>query len=210
VLFRGGDLLAHLEPDRARDLRRAAAAAPADGAGLAGRTLGFEWEWLLPGLLAVEDATVAAFGMEGRVPLLDPGLVRAIRPIPLDAKSPPEEPRRLFRDLLGDRLPAAVRDRRDKMGFPVPLDDWLRGPLRHLRHEHPGLPLLADLGFEPSLRVALEDGSLGSRTTAFIIAVAETLHQRRQASRGAAPVTAPGAGRPARTGLRTAAGEITT
>jgi len=36
----------------------------------------------------------------------------------------------LFRDAAAPHLPAAVRGRTDKMGFPLPLGDWLAGPWR--------------------------------------------------------------------------------
>jgi asparagine synthase (glutamine-hydrolysing) len=35
--------------------------------------------------------------------------------------------KRLFRSALGDLLPAPVRERTDKMGFPTPFAEWLRG-----------------------------------------------------------------------------------
>jgi asparagine synthase (glutamine-hydrolysing) len=38
--------------------------------------------------------------------------------------------KRVFREAVRDVLPAEVFNRRDKMGFPVPLADWARGPLR--------------------------------------------------------------------------------
>jgi asparagine synthase (glutamine-hydrolysing) len=38
--------------------------------------------------------------------------------------------KRIFREAVQNLLPATIFNRRDKMGFPVPLADWLRGPLR--------------------------------------------------------------------------------
>ena len=31
---------------------------------------------------------------------------------------------------MGDILPASIAERRDKMGFPVPLGEWMKGDLR--------------------------------------------------------------------------------
>jgi asparagine synthase (glutamine-hydrolysing) len=36
----------------------------------------------------------------------------------------------VLRQAMADVLPAAILDRKDKMGFPVPLQAWMRGPLR--------------------------------------------------------------------------------
>ncbi len=45
-----------------------------------------------------------------------------------------EELKRLLKAGFSDRLPAAIRERKDKMGFPVPLNLWLKrgGPAREL------------------------------------------------------------------------------
>jgi len=40
------------------------------------------------------------------------------------------EMKHILKESLRDVLPAPVRERKDKMGFPVPLQEWLRGPLR--------------------------------------------------------------------------------
>ena len=36
----------------------------------------------------------------------------------------------LFRRAVQDVVPGEILDRRDKMGFPVPLNQWAKGPLR--------------------------------------------------------------------------------
>jgi hypothetical protein len=180
VLFRGAELLPYLEPARQAGVRQAAAELPRSGPGGAERLVAFENDVLLPGLLLVEDATFAAFGIEGRVPLVDPVVARVLRAIPLAEKSPEDAPRRLFRAAFAGRLPEAAARRTDKMGFPVPLAAWLDGPLRFLRHEHPGLARLGEIGFRPEILPALRRGALGARTQAFVVAVAEALHQHRR------------------------------
>lgn len=177
LLLRGRSLMPFLEPGRAASVQAAARHLPPPGAGRVDRLLEFELRVLLPGLLAVEDRTMGAFGLEGRVPLLDPVLVRLARAVPLSVKSPPEEPRRLFRRLFRSRLPRAVAGRRDKMGFPVPLDAWLRGPLRSFVMEHPAWDRLPELGFRPRVRDALEDGHLPARDCAFLISSGMALMQ---------------------------------
>jgi len=182
VLFRGARLLPLLEPELRSRVLSARRALPEPTAPLVDRLLEYEVTAILPGLLAVDDRTTAAFGMEGRVPLLDPVVARLARAIPLSEKSPPDAPRRAFRQACASFLPKAVRDRRDKMGFPVPLDAWLDGPWRSLRHDHPGLSLLEDVGFRPDARVALENGSLRGRDAWFVLSVAWSLYLARPAT----------------------------
>lgn len=179
VLFRGARLLPLMEPELAACVLGARRTLPEPTPPLADRLLEHEITSLLPGLLAVDDRTTAAFGMEGRVPLLDPVVARLARAMPLAEKSPPDRPRRMFREACAGFLPAAVRDRRDKMGFPVPLDLWLDGPWRDLRHDHPGAALLEDVGFRPQVRDALGSGLLRGRDAWFVLSVAWALHLAR-------------------------------
>jgi asparagine synthase (glutamine-hydrolysing) len=41
----------------------------------------------------------------------------------------------LFKRAIADLLPASVLQRRDKMGFPVPLQHWARGRAREFFHD---------------------------------------------------------------------------
>jgi len=86
---------------------------------------------ILPGLLQVEDRVTMAHSIEGRVPLLDRRLLRvAARLAPEQRVDANGRAKALFRDAAAPHLPAAVRGRTDKMGFPLPLGDWLAGPWR--------------------------------------------------------------------------------
>jgi asparagine synthase (glutamine-hydrolysing) len=86
----------------------------------------FDFKTLLPALLQVEDRMSMAHGVESRVPLLDHPLVEFAATIPADVKFRNGELKRLLRVTFGDSLPTAIRDRKDKMGFPVPLNAWIR------------------------------------------------------------------------------------
>jgi asparagine synthase (glutamine-hydrolysing) len=44
--------------------------------------------------------------------------------------------KRVFREAVRRLLPPAVQERKDKMGFPVPLNEWVRGPLREFVADH--------------------------------------------------------------------------
>jgi asparagine synthase (glutamine-hydrolysing) len=87
----------------------------------------FDFKALLPALLHVEDRVSMAHGLESRLPFLDHALVELAASIPSDVKFEGGKPKRLLRAAFGDRLPRAVVDRSDKMGFPTPAVEWSRG-----------------------------------------------------------------------------------
>jgi asparagine synthase (glutamine-hydrolysing) len=89
----------------------------------------FDFKTLLPALLQVEDRMSMAHGIESRVPFLDHKIVEFAATIPADVKFKNGELKRLLRIAFSDRIPNKVSARRDKMGFPVPLAEWSRGPL---------------------------------------------------------------------------------
>jgi len=86
----------------------------------------FDFKTLLPALLQVEDRMSMAHGVEARVPFLDHPLVEFAATIPADIKFKNGELKRLIKTAFASRLPVAIRERKDKMGFPVPLNLWLK------------------------------------------------------------------------------------
>ena len=86
----------------------------------------FDFKTLLPALLHVEDRMSMAHGIESRVPMLDHELVELAATIPANIKFQSGELKRLLRLAFAHTLPKAIRDRKDKMGFPVPLQVWMR------------------------------------------------------------------------------------
>jgi asparagine synthase (glutamine-hydrolysing) len=86
----------------------------------------FDFKTLLPALLQVEDRMSMAHGIESRVPLLDHPLVELAATIPSNIKFQGGELKRLLKIAFTDEVPARILQRRDKMGFPVPLQPWLR------------------------------------------------------------------------------------
>ena len=94
----------------------------------------FDFKTLLPALLQVEDRMSMAHGVEARVPFLDHPLVEFAATIPADIKFRNGELKRLLKAVFSHHLPVAIRERKDKMGFPVPLNLWLKrpGPTRNL------------------------------------------------------------------------------
>ena len=86
----------------------------------------FDFKTLLPALLQVEDRMSMAHGLESRVPFLDHRLVEFAATVPANVKFANGELKRLLRLAFSERLPQEIRDRKDKMGFPVPLQHWLK------------------------------------------------------------------------------------
>lgn len=86
----------------------------------------FDFKTLLPALLQVEDRMSMAHGIESRVPLLDHALVELAATIPANIKFQNGELKRLLKIAFTDKLPASIVGRKDKMGFPVPLQAWLK------------------------------------------------------------------------------------
>ena len=94
------------------------------------RMTNFDMKTLLPALLQVEDRTSMSVSLESRVPLLDHRIAELVSRIPPAMRFKGGDSKRMFREAMSDVLPEAVLTRRDKMGFPVPLTEWLRGPIR--------------------------------------------------------------------------------
>lgn len=90
----------------------------------------FDFKCLLPALLHVEDRMSMAHGLESRVPLLDHPLVEFLATVPADVKFKGGQMKQLMKEVYKGTLPKSVVERRDKMGFPVPLKEWFEGPLQ--------------------------------------------------------------------------------
>lgn len=89
----------------------------------------FDFKTLLPALLHVEDRMSMAHGIESRVPFVDHPVVEFAATMPSDVKFKNGTLKRILIKSMGHLLPKVVRDRKDKMGFPVPLNEWLSGDL---------------------------------------------------------------------------------
>lgn len=80
----------------------------------------------LPALLQVEDRVSMAASIESRVPLLDRRIVDLISHMPAGMKFKGGEMKYLFRRTIKDIMPKKIMNRKDKMGFPVPLHLWAK------------------------------------------------------------------------------------
>ncbi len=90
----------------------------------------FDLKTLLPALLQVEDRTSMSVSLESRVPLLDHRILELVTRMPPTTRFKGGDTKRVFREAVRQLLPQVVFERRDKMGFPVPLAEWARGPIR--------------------------------------------------------------------------------
>jgi asparagine synthase (glutamine-hydrolysing) len=81
-------------------------------------------------LVKVDRASMA-WGLEARPPLLDHELLELAATIPSRFKIHRGESKYIFKQAIRPRLPAGHLDR-PKRGFEIPIDNWLRGPLRPL------------------------------------------------------------------------------
>lgn len=87
----------------------------------------FDQKTLLPALLQVEDRVSMQVSLESRVPLLDTRLVDLVTTIPPNLKFQGGRTKHLLKKAVNTILPQSILERKEKMGFPVPLKEWMQG-----------------------------------------------------------------------------------
>jgi asparagine synthase (glutamine-hydrolysing) len=90
----------------------------------------FDLKTMLPALLHVEDRVSMAVSLESRVPLLDYRIVELAAKMPPAMKFSGGKTKAMLVKAARNHLPKAVVERKDKMGFPTPLNEWMAGDLK--------------------------------------------------------------------------------
>jgi asparagine synthase (glutamine-hydrolysing) len=92
-------------------------------------TLADALSYLSDDILQKVDRAAMAVSLETRVPFLDKDVVEFAARVPSDMKVRARRGKWLVRQVLYRHVPPDLVDR-PKTGFSIPMDDWLRGPLK--------------------------------------------------------------------------------
>jgi asparagine synthase (glutamine-hydrolysing) len=125
----------------------------------------------LPGdNLAKVDRTSMSVGLETRLPLLSQDTVSFSRRIPVHMKVRNHQSKWILRQVLNRYVPRELFDR-PKMGFSVPIREWIRGPLRSWAESHLSQDRIESQGiFNPTAVCRLlEDHQSGRRDNANVL-----------------------------------------
>ncbi|HEX9190835.1 MAG TPA: asparagine synthase (glutamine-hydrolyzing) [Candidatus Deferrimicrobiaceae bacterium] len=97
-------------------------------------------------ILAKVDRASMAYSLEARVPLLDHRIVEFAARLPMEQKVRRGVAKHLLRKILHRHVPRELLDR-PKMGFGIPVNQWLRRELRPLLDEYLGVDRVRREGF---------------------------------------------------------------
>ena len=94
------------------------------------RRMLLDMDTYLPGdILCKVDRASMKYSLEARCPILDKEVMEYSYRLPHSFKYDKKVKKRILKDIAYDYIPRELLDR-PKVGFGVPLDKWLRGPLK--------------------------------------------------------------------------------
>ncbi|UCG74016.1 MAG: asparagine synthase (glutamine-hydrolyzing) [Chromatiales bacterium] len=106
--------------------------------------------YLVGDILVKVDRATMAVSLEARCPILDTRVTEFAWTLPYEFLMDAKGGKRILRQVLERYVPTEYTDR-PKRGFGVPLDEWLRGPLRDWVETLISEQMLKDVGyFEPA------------------------------------------------------------
>ena len=107
------------------------------------RLLAIDYKTYMPDDILVKvDRAGMSTSLEGREPLLDQRIIEFAAQLPEQLKMKGDNKKYLLKQIVHDYVPASLMER-PKMGFGVPVFDWLRGDLRYYAEEY-----MSDAAFE--------------------------------------------------------------
>lgn len=101
--------------------------------------------YMLDDILQKVDRATMAVSLEGREPLLDHRIIEYAAALPDEYKYHDGTKKRILRDIVFDYVPKELLDR-PKMGFAIPIANWLSGELKELVDEYCSEAKLKDHG----------------------------------------------------------------
>src|SRR6185503_12845738 len=108
------------------------------------------------------DTASMMHSLEVRVPLLSPDVVQFATNLPIEYKITGTTTKRILKDAYRSLLPPAIVQR-NKMGFEVPIGEFLRNELREIYHSTVTPAALGDLNLNPAAAAQLYDQHLHRR-----------------------------------------------